>query len=117
MRKSFIPAVKADTVTRIKAASADTCFIMEQRQPAEMWDPEDNLDLVPYSIWSRGTEEQVMRYWKSLTGKIQRAHSRESVEIFSKTEGIGFYGITILKGSEVITYIACGKDKALQLAL
>lgn len=116
MRKSFTPAVDINTVARIKAMPEETCFIMEQRQPADMWDPEDNLDLVPYGIWSRGTEEEISRYWNSLSGKIDRAAAREAVDIFCETSGRDFTSITVIKGMEVITYTVCRKEKALQLA-
>ncbi len=108
--------VNPNTVGNIKNLPAGTCFIMEQRQPVEMWNPEDELDLVHYGIWSHGSEEDVNRYWRSFSGKIQIAHDRESAEIFSRIKGDGFMGIIVLKGAEVITYIACGKEKALQLA-
>lgn len=116
MTTEFVPNVNPNTVSRIKSLPADTFFIMEQRQPVDMWDPDDTLDLVPFGIYSHGTLENVCRYWGSLCSKIKRAHDRESVEIFSRTEGDDFLGITVLKGMEVITYIVCGKEKALQLA-
>lgn len=116
MTTAFVPNVKPNTVSRIKSLPADTFFIMEQRQPVDMWNPEDTLDLVPYGIYSHSAHENICRYWESLSNKIQRAHDSENVEIFSRTEGDDFLGITVLKGSEVITYVACGKEKALQLA-
>lgn len=116
MTTAFVPNVNPNTVSRIKSLPADTHFIMEQRQPADMWDPEDNLDLVPYGIYSQGSFEQVSRYWDSLCNKIRRAHNRESAEIISRSAGNDWVGIQVVKGMEVITYIACGKEKALQLA-
>lgn len=116
MRKSFIPKVDPDTVARIKSLPEDTCFIMEQRQPFDMWNPEDEFDLVPYGIYSSGTEADVTRFWESLNNKIRRAHERESAELFSQTQGVVFSCVTVIKGSDVITFTVCGKEKALQLA-
>lgn len=116
IKRTFVPNVNPNTVARIKSLTEDTCFIMEQRQPFDMWNPEDNLDLVPYGVWSHGKEADVNRYWKSLCGKIQRAHERESAEIFSRIDGDGFMGIVVIKGADVITYVVCGKQKALELA-
>lgn len=116
MRKSYIPKVNPGTVARIKNLPEDTCFIMEQRQPFDMWNPEDEFDLVPYGIYSSGKEADVCRYWESLNNKIRGAHERESAELFSRAEGVGFSSVTVIKGSEVIIFTVCGKDKALQLA-
>lgn len=116
MKKSFIPNVKPNTLNRIKSLPEETCFIMEQRQPFDMWNPDDTLDLVSHGIYSYGKEADVARFWQSLNNKIRRAHERESAELFSRSEGIGFSSVTVIKGSDVITFTVCGKEKALQLA-
>lgn len=115
-RRSFTNNVNVNNVAIIKAAPADTCFIMVQCQPAEMWDPEDILDLLSYDIWRKGSEQDIIEAWQHLNGKIERAAARETIEVFCKTEGRDFISVTIFRGSNVETYTLCCKEKALQLA-
>lgn len=116
IRRSFTNNVNINNVATIKAAPADTCFIMMQRQPADMWDPEDTLDLTSYDIWRKGSEQDITEAWQYLNGKIGRAADRGAIDVFCKTEGRDFTSITIFRGRNVETYTVCGKEKALELA-
>lgn len=114
-RTSFTPAVTPNAVAIIDSKSDDTYFIMEQKMPEAMFDPEE-IDLQPHCIRSIDTLEQITKWWNTLESKINWLHAEEKVEIFSRGEGRDFLNMIVFKGSEVITLTVCTKDKAKALA-
>lgn len=114
-RTSFTPAVTPNALAIINSKSDDTYFIMEQKKPESMFDPEE-MDLQPHCIRSIGTLEQITKWWETLVAKINLLHSEEKVEIFSRGEGRDFLNLIVFKGADVITLTVCTKEKAKALA-
>ena len=114
-RTSFIPAVTPNAVAIINSKSDDTYFIMEQKKPDSMFDPEE-IDLQPHCIRSIGTLEQVTKWCDVLVAKINWLHAEETVEIFRRGEGRDYLNMVVFKGTEVVTLTICTKEKAKALA-
>lgn len=116
VRKSFIPETTPNAIATIDRSSDATYFVMMQRQPADMYDPEA-LDLQPHCIYAKGSYETAERRYNNLLNRARLLHASETAELFSRGEGVDYVNFVMLRGAWAITVTLCTRDKARALAL
>lgn len=118
MAASFITSVSSSSISNIRNSAEDTIFVMVQTQPARMFDPEDQFDLVPHKVKHSGSYTEMAEYYDSLLARI-RAYDKmdEHIEFLMEEEGKDYSKFVFYNGPTAVVCTICGKEKALALAL
>lgn len=114
MKKSVI--TRHSDYNKVKAMSKDTIFIMVQRQPADQYDPEDEMDLIPYHIRDCGNYEKMVDKFTYLLDKAKELHRKEEAEFLFREEGRDYTKFVFFRGNTAVQCVICTKEKAMALA-